>query len=108
MRMDIGTDDTFAASLREPRDITPESTINRRLHAAIREETRLERELSLRRAPWHCAKCNVVLSNLFEAQHLEGVDVPHDAVEGEFHHDPTVADIRKQYCSEMESPETLL
>ena len=104
-RMDVGTDSTFSKSLRSADP--PLANLRRRLHAAVREETRVVRSESMVTSnPW-CACCSVPLSNLREAQGLPPEDTKATAL-GTYDHVDTVAAISARYCEGLPAPELLL
>jgi hypothetical protein len=104
IRMDVGADSTFSTSLRSPTDSTPGANLKRRLHDAIREDTRLHRSQSIKTSPAHCAHCLTGLANLQAAQGLPVTST----VNGEFHHVVTVAELCQRHCDGLAAPEALL
>jgi hypothetical protein len=105
IRMDVGLDSTFSKSLRSAEP--PLANLRRRLHAAVREETRTVRNESMISSPPECACCSIPLSNLREAQGLPSEDILPTEL-GTYDHVDSVAAISARYCENLAAPELLL
>ena len=105
IRMDVGLDSTFSRSLRSAEPSA--ANLRRRLHAAVREETRIVRYESMITAPPECACCQIPLSNLRERQGLPAEDQRPTEL-GTYDHVDSVAAISARYCEILAAPELLL